>query len=826
MKLKKLLCLVGVALVLFTLPSLTEQPVQSVRAGNAQNPDFGPNVKIFDPTTADVQAQMDEIFNEQYMNQFGDQRYAVLFKPGTYNVNTNLGYYTTVSGLGRNPMDVAIIGGIGAINQNDGSGGLNNFWRGMENLSISPTNQGQKNFWGVSQASPARRLNVNGDFVLSDPSWSGFTSGGFLADTRISGGLFNISQQQWLTRDSNIGSMSNGVWNQVFSGVIGAPENNFPPADNPGNPYTTLETTPESKEKPYLYIDNNGLYSVFVPGVRHESRGTTWGWEGPDLKQTEGTSVSLDQFYIAKPSDTAQTLNQALSQGLNLMFTPGVYYLDDTLHVNNNDTIIYGMGMATLVPTTGKTAIHVHDTKNVSLSGITLDAGPIESPSLIQMGDSQGVATSETPNTMHDVFFRVGGARAGKVKEALVVNSAYTIMDNIWSWRADHGIGVGWDINTADTGVVVNGDNVVATGYFVEHYQKYQSIWNGENGKVVLFQNEIPYDVPNQEGWMNGDQKGYAAYKVNDNVKTHNAWGLGSYCFFSTNPDVHLSHSFEVPRTSGVTLNHLLTVSLNNKGYIDHIANDYGPQTIMTETKPVFLEQYPASITNVEIQTTNETGDQVTGVEYVIKDDAGVEVATTAKDLSYVTSNLRFGTYTVTQTKVPEGYTLDSTPRTITLTEANTAPVIEKYTLSIAKGTLTVYALDANTKDKNNSVAGVEFSVYDKDGKFVEAITTSSPAVFNLSPGQYTVKQTKAAPGYELSDKVTTVDIKASENTELFVEVVPVSSPSSPETSTPSSSASTSSSAPTSDSSSQSGVESSTSEENNEEDAILPNTGA
>jgi predicted heme/steroid binding protein len=657
------------------------RPNNTVMAGNAQKPDFGPNVKIFDPSTPDVQSQMDEVFNKQYMNQFGSERYAMLFKPGTYDVNTNLGYYTTVSGLGRNPMDVAVIGGIGAINQNDGSGGLNNFWRGMENISISPTNQGQKNFWGVSQASPMRRVNVNGDLVLSDPSWNGYVSGGFLADSRVSGTLFNVSQQQWLTRDSQIGGMSNGVWNQVFSGVIGAPATNFPPADNPPNPYTTLDNTPESREKPYMYIDQTGNYSVFVPGVRHESRGTTWGWEGPNLKQTEGKSISLNEFFIAKPTDSAATINNALSQGLNLVFTPGVYNIDQTLNVKRNDTIIYGMGMATLIPTNGNTAIHVSDVSGVDVSGIIIDAGPIESPSLLQMGDTQGTATNNNPNTLHDVFFRVGGASAGKVKEALIVNSDYTIMDNIWSWRADHGIGVGWDINTADTGVVVNGDNVVATGYFVEHYQKYQSIWNGENGKVIMFQNEIPYDVPDQESWMNGDTKGYAAYKVSDNVKKHQAWGVGSYCFFSTNPTVHLDHAFEVPRTSGVDLYNLLTVSLNNKGFIDKIVNDYGPATDPTTTKAVYIKQYPVAQSTLNIATKDLSGNPIEGAEYMVKDDAGRIVATTKNGLIFETGELRFGTYTILQTSVPEDYKTDSVPRQITLTEGSQNQVLETYQL-------------------------------------------------------------------------------------------------------------------------------------------------
>ena len=60
-----------------------------------------------------------------------------------------------------------------------------------------------------------------------------------------------------------------------------------------------------------------------------------------------------------------------------------------------------------------------------------------------------------------------------------MVNNDDTLLDNIWAWRADHRNGVGWTSNTADYGVVVNGDNVTAYGLFVEHYQKYQTVWTG-----------------------------------------------------------------------------------------------------------------------------------------------------------------------------------------------------------------------------------------------------------------------------------------------------------------------------------------------------------
>ena len=79
--------------------------------------------------------------------------------------------------------------------------------------------------WSVSQAAPYRRMHVRGNLALSDGGWS---SGGFLADSKVDGQVQPYSQQQWLTRNSQIGGNLNGVWNQVFSGVVGAPAADFP----------------------------------------------------------------------------------------------------------------------------------------------------------------------------------------------------------------------------------------------------------------------------------------------------------------------------------------------------------------------------------------------------------------------------------------------------------------------------------------------------------------------------------------------------------------------------------------------------------------------
>ena len=184
------------------------------------------------------------------------------------------------------------------------------------------------------------------------------------------------------------------------------------------------------------------------------------------------------------------------------------------------------------------------------IQGLLFDAGTTNSSALLTVG-TQGNATSHASNpiSVQDVFFRIGGDIAGQATNSLVVNANNTLVDDIWAWRADHGNAgtVGWTVNTAQHGLVVNGNNVLATGLFVEHYQNYDLQWLGNGGETIFFQNEMPYDPPNQAAWMNGSSDGYAAYEVGPSVTTHQAYGLGSYCYFNVNPAVVADHAFEAP---------------------------------------------------------------------------------------------------------------------------------------------------------------------------------------------------------------------------------------------------------------------------------------
>ena len=581
---------------------------------------LGPNVLVFDPSmpTSQIQAAVDAVAAQQVPNQFGPQRYALLFEPGTYGsaaqpLNFQVGYYTEVAGLGRSPGDVTVNGTIFVHNQCDANNfcvALNNFWRSLSNLTLNitdPPNAGCRagEFWAVSQAAPMRRMNITGGNVTLMDYCTGpsFASGGFIADSSFSGGVvINGSQQQFLARNSNIDVWTNGVWNQVFSGAVGAPAECFPGQPSCGGPYTTLATSPVTAEKPYLYRDANGQLAVFVPAAQRKTSGTTWG-NGP----TPGTSIPLKRFLVADPSTSVARINDAVDDGKNLLLTPGIYNLDRAIRVKRAGTVVLGLGFATLVPQKGNAVLRVADVPSVHLAGFAVDAGPVNSPVLVQVGEREREGgdgddarrSAADPTTLHDVFFRIGGAAAGRATTSLVVNSSNVILDDVWAWRADHGNGVGWTTNTADTGVVVNGDDVTAYGLFVEHYQKTEVVWNGQRGTVVFFQNEMPYDPPSQAAWSAGPGiEGYPALQVTAKVKAFNGYGMGSYSFFNRGLDIFASNAYVVPSTLPAgSLHNLLTIFLdpvNGRGGIRNVVNGVGgSSTIANPDVPVTVVNYP-----------------------------------------------------------------------------------------------------------------------------------------------------------------------------------------------------------------------------------------
>jgi hypothetical protein len=551
-------------------------------AATATTPDFGPNVLVFNQSMlpATVQTQIDKVYATQRRNEFGPERNAILFLPGNYNVDVPIGFYTQVLGLGTSPDSVSITGNVHSDAAARNNNATTTFWRAAENFSIAPT--GGTMQWAVSQAAPFRRMHVQGDIVLHQNG--GWASGGWMSDTLIDGNVAAGPQQQWISRNSEWHSWTGANWNMVFVGVPNPPEGEWPKP-----PYIKIAQTPIVREKPFLQIDASGNYSVRVPAIRTDSTGITWQAAAP------GKTISIAQFYIAHPNrDNAATINAQLGKGRNLLFTPGIYDLAEAILVTRPNTVVMGLGFATLHPVNGTAAITTSDADGIIIAGLLFDAGPTSSPVLLQIGSDKSKAShAKNPISLHDVFFRVGGAGIGRAMINLEINSNDTIVDHTWIWRADHGAGVGWTSNTSANGLVVNGDNVTMYGLFVEHHQQYQVLWNGNAGRTYFYQSEIPYDPPDQPSYTSAPgANGWASYKVADTVTSHEAWGLGIYSVFRK-PDVVLSRAIEVPANPNVRFHDMITVALGRLGEISNVINSSGGATATSPRVTPNVKNFP-----------------------------------------------------------------------------------------------------------------------------------------------------------------------------------------------------------------------------------------
>ncbi|MFQ9516348.1 MAG: discoidin domain-containing protein [Eubacterium sp.] len=570
---------------------------------------FGTNTYIFSDTDnqEDIDQLQADVFAKQQYNQFGQDRYAFLYKPGDYTSTNNViqtGYYTQILGLGKTPYDVKLynVKTPPALSNNNVTC---NFWQGIENVTIKDIeNNGDDYFdfqWAVSQAAPARRLNVERKAWFD--WWYGWASGGYFADTYFHKAAGSGSQQQYYYRNCKMDNGTYGViWNQILQGCQGIGSGNADTYANMGSAKnllsgqgrsnwqsggctTVIDTTPVIREKSFLYFDTAAdKYKVFIPALRKNATGITWSQNN----MGQGTSISVDEyFYIANPDrDTAATINAQLRAGKNILFQPGIYHVTEPIRVTKANTILLGIGLATIIPDNEESAIVVDDVGGVSIDGLILDAGT-HSKTLLTVGE-EGCNKDHTdnPTVLHDVIYRVGGTGSlGSCDSCQVINSNDVIIDHTWIWRADHGDNVGWNQNKAKNGLIVNGDDVTVYGLFCEHFQEYDVLWRGENGTTYFLQNEMCYDPQNQADWMshNGTVKGYASYKVANNVTKHYAVGLGVYdVFIYTNgASIFCDNAIEVPDTPGVRIENACIVEIADANGplvgINNIINLTGP---------------------------------------------------------------------------------------------------------------------------------------------------------------------------------------------------------------------------------------------------------
>lgn len=554
---------------------------------------------------AKVQADIDEIHDTDLEHgQFSATRFATMFMPGEYpDIDMKLGYYSAAYGLGGLPTDTV----VGSVYVSpfvlSGGNATCTFWRSIENFATGDTR------FAVSQATSIRRMQFDGDLKLAadssdadaplndkgNPEFSSpWSSGGFLANSKVTGTVYPRTQQQWMSRNDEWGKWDHASnHNFVFAGCVGNTPADYWNNNASNGRSTVLEKTEKMAEKPFLTYDGRA-YSVFVPDVEENTGGITWA----DDKEEAGSNVAMKDFYIAnEKTDDDKTLNAALAAGKNILLTPGHYKLEKALRITKANTVFMGLGYATLEISDNNTdaAIKIADVDGVRVADILVDAGNY-SENMIVVGDQKtNVSHAQNPTVLSNIYLRIGGIenKHTETKDAMVINSNDVLGDNFWIWRADHSSGVAWEDyvgtdrngnevtyygNPVDKGLLVNGDRVFCYALMVEHTEGHQTYWAGEDGMTVMYQCETPYNITSQEQWMShdGTVNGYAAYKVDDDVQNHRAYGIGIYLVNRTGNV--LENAIEAPDNDGIYLYHMAICSFaaEQGAKINHIVNGLG----------------------------------------------------------------------------------------------------------------------------------------------------------------------------------------------------------------------------------------------------------
>ena len=547
--------------------------------------------------------------------EWSKNRYALLFMPGTYNVTFQVPYYVSIIGLGRSPEDVKFIGGPNVYDDVILKHGLDNFWRSGENFTVTPNNipppppPGQtplnsSMIWAVSQASPLRKVHINGDLTLFDNIHGDthpMSSGGFMSDCKIDGNLTCGSQQQFLFRNCKINTSDTGVWNMVYLGCSNNPNANCTTTTLPytkdqiKNPINVVvKQTPKIVDKPVIFFEGGKYKILYNNTILNNTTGVNW--------VSDNITLDLcDDCYVADPSSKASDINKYIDGGKHILFTPGIYNnLNGCIYVNKPNIILLGIGFPTLVSNSKDSCIIIGDVPNVTLCGILIQAGS-NTDILCKWGNT---LKYNGGGYIFDLFVRVGGPDTKNVnaRVMLEINSNNVICDNLWLWRADHGIDpnyIGWYKNTCDNAIIVNGDNVKIYGLSAEHTQKVITTWNGNNGYNVFYQSEFPYDVPNDTNIIDNYEKNIVSYMVKgSNFEGH---GMGAYSYFIDAP-VIVDKAFSVKDDSKIDT--VFTVFLYGKGSvggITHVINDEGISV-------------PIIFKNVPVQTTGVTPTPVTPI--------------------------------------------------------------------------------------------------------------------------------------------------------------------------------------------------------------------
>lgn len=148
-----------------------------------------------------------------------------------------------------------------------------------------------------------------------------------------------------------------------------------------------------------------------------------------------------------------------------------------------------------------------------------------------------------------------------------------------------------------------------------------------------------------------------------------------------------------------------------------------------------------------------DTGAALSGVTYRLFDASGNKVAdvTTGADGRAVFSDLPLGSYSYQEISAPEGYVVDSTRYTATIS-TSALHITEQRTNALAKGSIEILKVDAETRQP---LAGVVYRLFNANGsKIADGTTDGNGKVTfsDLKPGKYAYQEISTVSGYLLDN--------------------------------------------------------------------------
>lgn len=534
---------------------------------------IGPSIYTYvDPTASDYEKITKQIGSVDKIDWTND-RFTLLYTRDFNDESEKgevfeLSYYTKAIGLGENNTDVKVNRNLCVLAYeqnletgfaNAEIGALNNFWRGIENLSVTPDWTSQTGgyyqgadvhsmVWATSQAAPMRKMFIDGNLGLNiglNPNTGdmAFASGGFISDTEAAY-MWMFGQQQYALKHNKFESLSNEIiWHQDGTFPSSAVWNHIDiNNDIPHlieeyiNAYSIAlikENNILIPSNPYLYVDDKTKELILrAPDV------PSTVVEGP--RPVLGTNYSSEDFvFIYGQNVDVEDINNHIDNGKHIVFAGSIFYLNKTIRVNQENCVILGLGMTTLVPMFEGTVLDV-SAPGCRLCNLLVQAAPLTSDPIdgsgVNLINIEGTGRKDAPVYLYDIFVRVGGPKLYETTDTIPVDNMmhikmdYVYGENIWLWRADHDEetylgGIGQDTCICDHGLTVESDHVHFSGLAVEHTLKEQVIWNGDDGSVYMYQSEYPYDV---DGEWN-----YSNFIIGEDVTSFHGVGMGMYFYFS-----------------------------------------------------------------------------------------------------------------------------------------------------------------------------------------------------------------------------------------------------------------------------------------------------